>query len=187
MNPLDAIVGLRLKLMVGAAVVAVVGGLYGSLWLGKAASEKDRSLIVGWAEATCASVGKPYRVDARDKPLARKAWGRDCAAEILRLATNVAGAATASLNTVVAHDTEQVTKGVTYRAVARRSITRIQSGQQQMEQAIVASQDGLIGPDYFDGLNRSLGLRPYIGPSAAAPAGGDHAEGEAGRGAAQVQ
>jgi hypothetical protein len=185
-NPFDLVAGWHLQAMMAAGALAVAGGLYGSLWLGKQAVEKDRGLIVASFENVCASAGVPYRVDVAGKPLARKLWGKNCAAEILRVFTERAGAAQAALTTVVNHNAGQVAKGVTYRAAAHRSTSRIQSGQQKMETAIVTSQDGLVGPGFFNGLNQSLGLRPYIaaGPAAAS---GDRPEGDAGRGSAEVQ
>lgn len=184
MNALDLIAGRQLKLMLVGGAAIVFAGLYGSLWLGKAASEKDRGLIVASFENVCASVGVPYRLDAAGEPLKRSAWGKDCAAKILKLATDAAGAATVAVDTYVAHDADQAAKGVTYRAAARRSAQRIQSGQQQMETAIDHSQDGHLGPDYFDGLNRALGLRPYVGASSPGSSGSDHAEGQADAGSA---
>lgn len=177
----------RAALLGAGCTLLVVGGLAWSLSMGKAAVEKDRGLIVSWAEAACASVGKPYRVDAVDRPLARKAWGKACGDEILRLATNAAAAATASLTTVTTHETEQAAKRTNYAAAARRSSARIQPAEHQMEVAIAAAPDGLLGPEFFDGFNRSLGLRPYIAASAPAAARGGDAEGAAGRLADEVQ
>lgn len=153
---------MKLSTMISIGAVVVAGGLYGSLWAGKNAIEKDRGLIVASFENVCASMGVPYRVDEAGKPLKRKDWGRDCAAQALRLFTLEQNALTAGANTVLTHDADQTVKAATDRPAARRSASRIQSGQQQMETAIDHSQDGHLGPDYFDGLNRALGLCPYI-------------------------
>lgn len=181
MNAFDALEGWKLKAVCAAIFFGVLGLGVGGLWLSMKATEKDRGLIIASFENVCASVGVPYRLDAAGKPLARKLWGKDCAAKVLKLATDAAGAATASLNTYVAHDADQIAKAATDRPAARRSAARIQTGQQQMETAIDHSQDGHLGPDYFDGLNRSLGLRPYIAPGAADANGGGQGEGQAGR------
>lgn len=184
MNAFDALAGWKLKAVCAAIMVGLLGAGIGTLWLTYKASEKDRGAIISSFEIACAPTGVPYRVDAAGKPLKRANWGKACTAEILRVFTERAGAATAALSTVLTHDTEQTAKAATDRPAARRSASRIQSGQQQMETAIDHSQDGHLGPDFFDGLNRSLGLRPYVGAAPAGSSAGDHPEGQAGGGPA---
>ena len=176
-------IGERLALvgLIGGGIV--FGGVILSLYAGKAAAEKDLGVRTTWAVNVCAAGGVPFRDDPRkpDKFVAKKDWGKACEARIRVLATNAANAAQAALGTIVAHDAEQDAKAAADRPAARRSAARIQTGQQQMETAIDHSQDGHLGPDYFDGLNRSLGLRPYIAPGAADANGGGQGEGQAGR------
>jgi len=184
MNPLEWLVGWKLKIMCAALMAGTLALGVGTLWLTYKATEKDRDQIITSFETACGYVGVPYRLDASGKPLRRKDWGLACLAKILKNATEAAGASAAGLNTYVAHDAEQTAKAATDRPAARRSAQRIQSGQQQMEQAIDHSQDGHLGPDYFDGLNRALGLRPYVGASSPGSSGSDHAEGQADAGSA---
>lgn len=178
MNAFDALAGWKLKATLAAIMVGLFSAGIGTLWLTYKATEKDRGQIITSFETACSYVAVPYRVNSAGKPLARKAWGTACLAEILKLATERAGAAQAALTTYTTHDTEQTAKAAWNRAAARRSATRIQSAQQTMEVAIATAQDGHLGPDYFDGLNRSLGLRPYIA-AAEDRDGSGHAEGEA--------
>lgn len=179
MNALDALAGWQLKAICASIMVGGLALGVGTLWLTYKATDRDRGQIISSFEIACVPTGVPYRVDAAGKPLKRADWGKACTAEILRVFTERAQAATAALDTYTAHDAEQDAKAATDRPAARRSASRIQSGQQQMETAIDHSQDGHLGPDYFDGLNRALGLRPYVSASPSAPSGGDHAEGEA--------
>lgn len=169
----------RLALLGSVGTAVVVGGLCIALQLGKMNAEKDRDAAVNWGVNVCTAVGVPWRDDpAKPGKFIKKAdWGKDCDSRIRWLASFYANAVTAAANAVTTHDAEQTAKAATDRPAARRSASRIQSGQQQMETAIDHSEDGHLGPDYFDGLNRSLGLRPYVGPGPSGSPGGDHVEG----------
>lgn len=189
MNAFDALAGWKLKAVCAAIMVGGLALGVGTLWLTYKATEKDRDAAIAWGVNTCTAIGTPWRDDPTKpgKFIKKADWGRDCDARIRWLAAFYANAVTAAANTVLTHDTEQTAKAATDRPAARRSASRIQSGQQQMETAIDHSQDGHLGPDYFDGLNRALGLRPYVGTAAPGPAGGDHAEGQAVSGPAGMQ
>lgn len=180
MNAFDTLAGWKLKALCAAIMVGLLGAGVGTLWLTYKTTEKDRDAAIAWGVNTCTAIGTPWRDDPTKpgKFIKKADWGKDCDARVRWLAAFYANAVTAAANTVLAHDTEQTAKAATDRPAARRSASRIQSGQQQMETAIDHSQDGHLGPDYFDGLNRALGLRPYVGAGSPGPSGSDHAEGE---------
>ncbi len=171
----DVLAGWKLKVMCAAIFLGTLGLGVGTLWLTKNAVEKDRGAIIRSFETACSYVAVPYRLDVAGKPLARKAWGRDCLAEILKLATERAGAATAALATVTTHDAEQDVKATVDRPARQRSTERLIKAEQTLETAHAAVQNGQYGREWIDGLSDAFGLRDAQGIGSPASGSGDAA------------